>query len=85
MFAYRRFVLRRQVIVNLLSGHVIKGVPVSQAGPLLVLRGAEVLNDSNDFVPVDGEVIVDRNNIDFIQAVGGAEWPSSKHRGVLQA
>lgn len=84
MFAYRRFVLRRQVIVNLLSGQTVKGVPVSQAGPLLVLRGAEILNDSNDFVPVDGEIIVDRANVDFIQALGGDSWRSSKPKGALQ-
>lgn len=84
MFAYRRFVLRRQVIVNLLSGQTVKGVPVSQAGPLLVLRGAEILNDSNDFVPVDGEIIVDRSNVDFIQALGGDSWRSSKPKGALQ-
>lgn len=71
MLAYRRLALRRRVIVNLRSEKAIAGVLTRKAGALLELRNAE-LYDTPGRPPVkmDGTVIVERSNIDFIQVVG---------------
>jgi len=68
MFAYRRSLVRRRVIVNLDSGTTFSGIAWAQRGPLLVLRNVETSNAGRS-VPVDGEVIVERRRIDYIQVL----------------
>jgi hypothetical protein len=65
--AYRR--LRRQsVILNTKTGKAFRGILWAQAGPLIVLRHAEVLEGTRR-ADVDGEVIVERSNVDFLQVL----------------
>lgn len=68
MFAFRA-VVHRRVIVNLVTGRAVEGVLVSQRGPLLCVKDARLLEPGNDPQPVDGEVIVERSQVDFIQAL----------------
>lgn len=68
MRAYSRTVIHRRVVVNLISGKAFNGVLVRQDGPLLVLKDAHLLEAGTNPVPLDGEVIVERTNVDFIQA-----------------
>lgn len=65
-----RYVVHRRVVVNLLSGTAITGVIVKTSGPLYVLRDAAILRDTGEAVPADGELVVDKANVDYIQAVG---------------
>lgn len=67
--SYRRTVVNRRVIVNLTTGKAIDGVLVRQSGPLLILKGASLLEPGADPVPMDGEVVVERDRVDFIQAL----------------
>lgn len=69
--AYKNVVLHRKIVVNLLNGKAIEGVLWQEARDLLVLKGA-ILHDpaSNGPVAVDGEVLVERSRIDFVQVVG---------------
>lgn len=65
---WRRTVVRRQVIVNLKSGRAFRGILWKQAGPLLLLRKVEMLETGRPPMPVDGEVLVERDEVEFIQA-----------------
>lgn len=64
-------IINRRVIINLKSadGKAIDGVLVGHAGPVLLVKGATLLRAGHEPVSMDGEVVVDRENIDFIQAV----------------
>lgn len=66
--AWRRCVVRRRVIVNLTSGSAVAGVLLAQRGPLLFLRDA-TLHEQGRQIPVDGEAIIERTRVDWIQAV----------------
>ncbi|MFF1555614.1 hypothetical protein ACFVX3_31815 [Rhodococcus erythropolis] len=66
---YKHLHAKPRVVVNLLSGSAISGVVVSTRGPLLALKSAVIHEGQQDGVPADGEVVVDKANIDFIQAL----------------
>lgn len=69
MFRSHKYVIAKRVIVNLHSGNAIDGVIVRQTGPLLVLKNATLHELGADkSVALDGEALVSRDQIDFIQA-----------------
>jgi hypothetical protein len=59
---------RRRVLVNLDTGRTFSGVLWSKTGDWLVLRNAEMVERGAAPVPVDGEVIVERDRVEFVQA-----------------
>lgn len=65
--AWRRNVVRRRGIVNLKSGRTFRGILWKQSGPLVVMRQAEMLEAGREPIPVDGEVVIERSEIEFIQ------------------
>lgn len=70
MFGSHRYVVAREVIVNLDSGNAIHGVIVRQTRQLLVLRNAELHQPASPSpTPIDGEAIVNIADVDFIQAL----------------
>lgn len=73
MFAWRR-AIKRSVVVNLKTDKAFRGVLWSKRGPLLIVRQA-TLYDSGRQLPMDGEVIVERANVDFIQVLERIEGP----------
>lgn len=64
-----RTVVHRRVVVNLLSGRAVEGVLVRQTGPLLHVRDARLHEPGADPSQVDGEVVIERSQVDFIQAL----------------
>lgn len=68
---FRRYPALRTSIINLRSGTVFRGVVWRRRGPWLVLRSAELLSDRDNPVnkKVDGEVLVQMSDIDFVQVV----------------
>lgn len=66
---YGRLALNRRVMVNLVSGSAIQGVLYDDRGPLIVLKDAHLHLDKDNATPLDGEVIVERDRIDFVQVV----------------
>lgn len=62
-----RLVKARRVVVNLRSGQAIQGLLVRQSGPLLFIAQAALHEGPNDPVPLDGEAVIERQTIDFIQ------------------
>lgn len=59
----------RTVIVNLKTGAAFRGVVWRRRGPFLVLRNTTMLRNRQEATPVDGEVVVDRAEIEFIQVL----------------
>ncbi|MDT0381424.1 hypothetical protein RM572_21940 [Streptomyces sp. DSM 42041] len=70
MFAWRRTAVRKRVVVNL-ADRAFDGVLWAKRGPLLVLRDARLLEPGREPVPVDGEVVVERARVEFVQVVPG--------------
>lgn len=68
MDAFKRFALLRRVIVNLDNGTSIEGVLYRQAGPLIVLKNAMYLEPTAQPVALDGDTIIERSRVLFIQA-----------------
>jgi hypothetical protein len=67
--AWSRIALLRRVIVNLDDGTSIDGVLYRERGPLLVLKNATFHDPAADApMPLDGDVIVERARIVFVQA-----------------
>lgn len=66
---YSRLSVHRRVMVNLTTGSAIEGVLWDERGPLIVLRDARLFEEGGSS-PLDGEVIVERDRIAFVQVVG---------------
>lgn len=70
MFGYQRTVVRRRVVVNLLTDRAFTGILWARRGPLLVLRDVVMHEPGGASSPVDGEVVVERDQVEFIQITG---------------
>jgi small nuclear ribonucleoprotein (snRNP)-like protein len=71
MLAYFRTLTRRKVVVNLRSGTAFEGILYAKRGPLVVLRNATMHGPGNARpAAVDGSVVVERSEIEFIQVIG---------------
>ncbi|WP_218717089.1 hypothetical protein [Nocardia sp. MH4] len=66
----RRYIAHRRVVVNLRTGTAVSGVVTEIRGPLLIVRDATV-HDGDQAAPADGEIVIDRANVDYIQALRG--------------
>ncbi|MGY4543268.1 hypothetical protein ACVWY0_003201 [Arthrobacter sp. UYNi723] len=62
-----RLVKARRVVVNLRSGQAIEGLLVRQAGSLLFIAEARLHEGSENPVLIDGQAVVERQTVDFIQ------------------
>lgn len=71
MWPFRRFVVHRRVVVNLRSGRAVEGVITDRDGPLLVIADARVHEPGSEPSRVDGRVVIERAQVDFIQSLGG--------------
>lgn len=59
---------RKRVVVNL-ADQAVSGVLWSVRGPLLVLRDAQLLLPGQQPQPVDGEVVIERDRVEWTQVV----------------
>lgn len=69
MFWWRRTAVRKRVVVNL-ADKAFSGVLWAKRGPLLVLRDAVLMQHGAADTPLDGEVVVERARVEFIQVAG---------------
>lgn len=69
MGAYRRLVVHRQVLVNLVNGQAVQGVLVRQSGPLLFVANATLHEPDTEPTALDGEVVIERDRVAFVQAL----------------
>lgn len=68
--AAARIGARRRVLVQLHSGRAFTGVQWRRRGRLLVLRNVEMLEPNNQPVTLDGEVVLDRGEVEYVQVAG---------------
>ncbi len=66
----RRLIVRRRVLVNLRSGRAVTGTLWARRGRTLILKSAELLEPGAPPVAMDGDVILDRDQVEFVQAAG---------------
>lgn len=71
MFAFRRTMYRRRVMVNLRTGKAFQGILWAHHGPLLVLRDATLLQAGMAPSAVDGEIVIERTVVEFVQVLPG--------------
>lgn len=69
-FPWRRTAVRKRVIVNL-PDKAFAGILWAKRGPLLVLKDVTLMQHGAADTPMDGEVVIERSKIDFIQVAGG--------------
>jgi small nuclear ribonucleoprotein (snRNP)-like protein len=69
MILFDRYPTLRTVIVNTKTDRAFRGVLWRKARGYLVLRNAEMLKGKGETVPMDGEVMIESSNVDFIQVV----------------
>ncbi|WP_237341852.1 hypothetical protein [Williamsia soli] len=61
--------IKRRVVVNLKSGTAVAGVIVGDDPERLTLKGVEVIEPGATApTPADGEILIDRDHVDYIQA-----------------
>jgi hypothetical protein len=72
MFAYRRTMIHRRVLLNVRTDKAFRGILWAKRGPLLVLKDVELLEGGRPPVRLDGEVVIERSNVDFVQVLGEA-------------
>lgn len=58
----------RRVVVNLVNGTSIEGVLYRDPGNLIVLKNAVYLEPGAEPVALDGETVIERDRVLFIQA-----------------
>lgn len=62
-----RWPVRERALVNLDDGRAFDGILWAKRGPLLVLRDAHLLEPGAEPTTVDGEVVIERSRVTFIQ------------------
>ncbi|MFI9465747.1 hypothetical protein [Streptomyces xiamenensis] len=64
-----RVAVRRRVIVNLVDGSAVDGVLLRRYRTLLVLADATLLSPDATPTRMDGELVVERSRVLYVQAV----------------
>ncbi len=65
----RRYPTLRRVIVNTKTDRSFRGVLWRQRAGYLVLRNAELLKPRGETAWLDGELVIERANVDFVQVL----------------
>jgi hypothetical protein len=61
--------IRRKVVINTKSERSFVGILWSRSFGIWKMKNVMLLKDSGEQVPVDGEVVVLREDIDFVQVL----------------
>jgi len=67
---FDRYPELRRVVVNTKTDRAFRGVLWRKQWRYLVLRNAELVKAGGETVLMDGEVVVEAANVDFIQVLG---------------
>ncbi len=66
---FTRYPCLKRVVVNTRTDRAFRGVLWARRRGYLVLRNAELLKARGETVPVDGEVVIEAANVDFMQVL----------------
>ncbi|MFF5451870.1 hypothetical protein ACFY40_11595 [Streptomyces sp. NPDC012950] len=58
------------MVINL-ADKAFDGVLWAKRGPLLVLRDARLLEAGREPQPIDGEIVIERTRVEFMQVLAG--------------
>ena len=61
--------VRQRALVNLKSGKGFRGVLWAKRGPLLILRDVTVRFEDGQTRELDGEIVIERTQVEFIQLI----------------
>lgn len=64
-----RYPSKRRVVVNTKTDRAFRGVLWRRAWGFLVLRNAELVKPGGETVRMDGELVIERSNVDFLQVL----------------
>lgn len=64
---WRRIAVRRRVVVNMKGGTAFEAILWKRKGPYLILRDALYMEPGVKPVQVDGEVIITKSDVAWIQ------------------
>jgi len=70
VFDFRRTLVRKKVVVNLHSDRAFVGILWAKRGPLLILRNAVMHEPGAEPSVVDGQIVIERDQVEFIQITG---------------
>lgn len=65
----RHIAVHRRVVVQLTDDRAVTGILWRRARHLVVMRGAELVEPGREAVPMDGEVVLERDRIAWVQIV----------------
>lgn len=68
---WSRWPIYSTVLCNLHDGTAIRGVLIEQRGPLIVLAKAALLAPGEEPAPMDGQVYIERAQVQFLQRLEG--------------
>lgn len=60
---------KRKVIVNTKTGKAFRGILWKLSFRLVILRNSELLKPKGETIPIDGELVVLRDEVEFIQVL----------------
>jgi len=66
---FDRYPTLRRVVVNTKTDRAFRGVLWRKCWRYLVLRNAELVKPGGETVHVDGEVVIEAANVDFMQVL----------------
>lgn len=66
----RRLVVRRRVLVQLDTGRAVVGTLWSTKANRVVIKSAELFEPGSEPTRMDGDVVIERARVEYIQAVG---------------
>ncbi|QHB37233.1 RNA binding protein [Gordonia phage Gudmit] len=61
------YAVHQRVVINLKSGTTVIGVVTAKKRTFCIVRDAEIVEPGSHPVPADGEVLVEKAHIDYIQ------------------
>lgn len=70
VFAAKRLATRQRVLVVLSSGRAVTGVLWARKGRCLVLKSAEMHEPGQEAISMDGDVVLDRDQVEYVQVAG---------------
>lgn len=67
--SYKKLTYSKLVLVNLKTGSAFKGYLIKATKDLLLLKNSTLHKIDSEPIDVVGEVIIEKNNVDFIQVI----------------
>jgi len=66
---FDRYPTKRRVVLNTRTDRAFRGVLWRKAWGYLVLRDAEMIKAGGETVRMDGELVIEAGNVDFLQVL----------------